>query len=401
MSSVVLYFQLHQPYRIKHYGFFSIGHDQGYFASNDTSLDNQAILNKVADKCYVPVTEKLLAMLERYPKLRLTLSISGILVEQLQQTRPEVIDLIKQLVESKRVELLAETYHHSLAAVYSPKEFIAQIKLHRDMIEEIFGYESTSFRNTELIYSNDIAKLVQDQGYEAILSEGVDRYLGWRSPNYIYKPATTSRLKLLLKNYKLSDDIAFRFSDRSWSQWPLTSTKYASWLSVLEGDVVNLFMDYETFGEHQWRDTGIIDFLEDLPAKVYEFTGMDFMTVTQAARAYKAKDEVDIPEHVSWADSERDVSAWLGNPLQQNAATAVFELEKAVLQTGDSSLINDWRRLTTSDHFYYMSTKESDDGQVHQYFSPNRSAYEAFINFMNILHDIRQRVYTHSERSLQ
>jgi len=290
--------------------------------------------------------------------------------------------------------LVNETYFHSLAYVSSEDEFIKQIEMHKQKLMDEFSYEPTAFRNTELIYNNDLAVLIESLGHKTILAEGIDRYLGWRSPNFVYRPVGTKKIRLLLKNYKLSDDIAFRFSNKDWSEWPLTAEKYANWVSCANGNgqVVNLFMDYETFGEHQWEDTGIFNFLGSLPGELKKHPENTFMTVSEAAHAFDVSDCIDMPELTSWADLERDLSAWLSNPMQQAALKEVFGMETDVMKTGDERLIDDWRKLTTSDHFYYMCTKWFSDGDVHKYFSPNKTPYEAFTNYMNVLHDVRQRV---------
>jgi len=401
MSSIALYFHVHQPFRIKNYSFFSVGSDSNYYSTKSSKLDNKKILEKVVSKCYLPTNKLLLDLLKQHPDFKVSFSLSGLVIEQLTQYAPEVIDSFKELVNTGKVEILSETYYHSLSSIYSKEEFISQIQLHRKLIKETFAYETTSFRNTELIYNNEIAKTVEDLGFKAVVAEGVDKYLSGRSPNFLYQPKDTKKIKLLLKNYQLSDDIAFRFSDRSWSQWPLTADKFVDWIKTVgkDADTINLFMDYETFGEHQWKETGIFDFLFEFPQQIMQNTDFKFLTVAETATVYKPVDTIDIREFTSWSDTERDVSAWLSNPMQLSAIKTLYELEGDVLETNDDALIQDWRRLTTSDHFYYMSIKESADGQVHKYFSPNENAYEAFTNFMTILHDLRQRVYTKIERN--
>lgn len=393
MAGICLYFHAHQPLRLKRYSFFSIGKDE-YFTDEDNK--NDQILSKVVDKCYLPTNKLLLKLLKKHDDFRVSFSISGILLEQLEEKHPEVIDSFQKMVDTGRVELLCETYYHSLSFLFSPQEFESQVKLHEKKLKQVFGYQPQAFRNTELIYNNDVAQLVEKLGYKTILAEGVDRYLGWRSPNFVYKPFETKKLRLLLKNYRLSDDIAFRFSNRDWHEWPLTTTKFVNWLADLreKAEVVNLFMDYETFGEHQWEDTGVFEFLENLPQEIKKHKDLDFMNVSQAAWKFEVKDEVNIPEFTSWADSERDLSAWLENPMQKNAARALYELEAQVMRCKDQNLIELWRKLTASDLLYYMSTKTNSDGEVHDYFSPYESVYEAYVSFMNVLHDLRVRVYT-------
>ena len=396
MPAVVLYFHAHQPYRIKPYDLFSIGTDSQYFHhSPSPRLDNVQILKKVALKCYLPANQVLLDLLREHPDFKVSFSLSGDLLDQLEEFLPEVIDSFRALVKTGRVELLNETYYHSLSVLYSTTEFNDQVNLHRQRLYDLFGVIPTAFRNTELIYSNDIAHKVAELGFKTILAEGVDRFLGWKSPNFIYHPKDLPHLRVLLKNYKLSDDIAFRFSERSWNEWPLTASKFAQWLSAINGNgyVCNLFMDYETLGEHQWSDTGIFDFLYHLPKELHHYPDNTFMTVSEAARSFPVSDAIDYPDITSWADLERDLSAWVSNPMQQEALKTLYALEVAVKGSHDPNLIRDWRRLTTSDHFYYMCTKWFSDGDVHKYFSPNHSPHEAFIHFMNVLHDLRLRVY--------
>jgi alpha-amylase len=396
MAGIVFYFHVHQPYRIKPYDIFSIGDDSDYFHQpKSRRLDNQAIIQKVAQKCYLPTNRILLELIEAIPDFKVSFSISGVILEQFQEFVPEVLDSFRSLVETRNVELVNETQYHSLASVFSETEFIDQIVAHKHTLQDLFGYTPTAFRNTELIYNNGIAQIAEKLGYKVILAEGVDRYLGWRSPNFVYQPQGTQTIKLLLKNYKLSDDIAFRFSSKNWSEYPLTAEKFAHWVSRINGNgqVVNLFMDYETFGEHQWSDTGIFDFLRRLPFELNKHPDNRFMTVTQSAHAFEPVSKIDFPDLTSWADLERDLSAWLSNPMQDEALRAIASLESAIKQTQNPQLLEDWRRLTTSDHFYYMCTKWFSDGDVHKYFSPNKSPYEAFTNYMTVLHDLRLRVY--------
>lgn len=400
MASIVLYLHVHQPYRVKNYSFFSIGQDRAYFSDQEARLNNQMIFEKVAHKSYLPFNQLLLELLEKHPEFKVSMSISGVALEQFCEYKPEVLNSFRRLVETGRVELINETFYHSLSFLFSKDEFHRQINKHRKALKELFGYTTKAFRNTELIYSNDIAKEAEVAGFKTILAEGVERYLGWRSPNFVYRPPHSSNIRLLLKNYKLSDDIAFRFSNRNWSEWPLTAERYADWLSSINGNgqIVNLFMDYETFGEHQWEDTGIFDFMKVLPSLILRHPDNTFMTVSEAADAYPISDVVDMPQLTSWADLERDLSAWRSNPMQEAALGALYSMEKDVFASGDDSLIEDWRKLSTSDHFYYMCTKWFSDGDVHKYFSPNNTPYEAYTNYMNVLQDLRLRVYANKER---
>jgi alpha-amylase len=316
------------------------------------------------------------------------------LLEQLQLYCPEVMSTFDALAETGCVEFLAETYYHSLSFLYSQDEFVEQINKHIETIEYLFGQKPRVFRNTELIYNNDLAQLIEStDSFDAIISEGADHILGFRSPNFVYRPKGCSRLKLLLKNYRLSDDIAFRFSNRGWSQWPLTADKFAGWVNNVNGNgnVVNLFLDYETFGEHQWEDTGIFDFMGDLPRRILKHPDNDFKTPSEVAQCYEPVDTIDVPHIISWADTERDISAWLGNAMQSNAIGELYRIEKKVRETGDEKIIADWRKLQASDHFYYMCTKYFADGDVHKYFNPYDSPYDSYINFMNVLDNLASR----------
>src|SRR5665213_3587750 len=332
LKSVCFYFQVHQPYWVKNYRVFDIGNDTEYFNDRgETNLNNRKIIQKVAAKSYIPTTKLLIELLNRHPEMRVSFSFSGVALEQLEHYAPEVIDLFKQLVDTGRVEVLGETYYHSLAFFYSPSEFERQVSAHRDTIRRIFGHRPRVFRNTELSYRNDLGEWADKNGYSGVLAEGWDPILGWRSPNYVYKPKGSQNARLLLKNYRLSDDVAFRFSSRSWSEWPLTAEKFAQWLGASEGEVFNLFMDYETFGEHQWEDTGIFNFLEDLPEKWLAQPGHSFMNFSEAIDTLEVKDEIDIQNTVTWADTERDLTAWLGNSMQQDAIKAVYDLGELIM----------------------------------------------------------------------
>jgi len=395
MASVCLYFHVHQPYRIKKYRHMSIGHDSVYFNDeSSTSLDNKEIIKKVAKKCYIPATTTLINLLEKHPEFKVSFSITGVLMEQLSMWSPESLDLFKKAVKSKRVEIVSETYYHSLAFLYNKDEFVSQVNLHSKLVKQIFGLKPKVFRNTELIYSDELAQFVEKMGYIGILAEGADHILGWRSPNYIYKAAGTKNLALLLKNYRLSDDIAFRFSERSWSEWPLTAPKFASWVNQVNGggEIVNLFMDYETLGEHQWEDTGIFEFLKSMPSDILSHPDNDFVTPSEAVKKFKKVSEISVPHYISWADMERDLTAWLGNPMQHDASHSLYSLYDQIVNTKDEDLLSVWRKMTTSDHFYYMCTKWFADGDVHKYFSPYESPYDAFRYFMNALTDLRIRV---------
>jgi len=394
MPSVCFYFQVHQPYRVKRYRIFDVGRDGNYFNDDsESNLNNRKIIRKVAAKCYLPTNQILLELLKTYPQFKVTFSFSGVLLDQLTEYAPEVLASFQELVNTGRVEVLTETYYHSLAYLYSLPEFRRQVRLHRRKIIDLFNYEPEVFRHTELIYNNELAKEAEGLGFVGILAEGSDDVLGWRSPNFVYRPKGTKGIRLLLKNYRLSDDIAFRFSSRDWAEWPLDAGKFASWVSALNnnGQVLNLFMDYETFGEHQWTDSGIFEFLRHLPGEILRHPDNNFVTVSEAMRRYPPVGEIDAPHFYSWADTERDLSAWLSNALQREAAEKLYALEDTVFKTKDPALIESWRRLGTSDHLYYMCTKWFEDGDVHKYFNPYESPYDAFMSFMNVLTDLKLR----------
>jgi len=391
--SIVLYLHAHQPWRLRPYTVFDAAKAHNYFDTDPAdNNDNRRVMQKVAEKSYIPTNAKLLALLDKYPDFKLNLSITGLLIEQLERWAPDVLDSFKKLTDTGRVELATETYYHSLAFFYNFEEFERQVKQHSDKLNALFGQTPQVLRNTELAYNNELALWAESAGYKGILAEGWDPVLGWRSPNFMYRPAGTSNIRLLLKNYRMSDDIAFRFGNSGWEEWPLTSEKFTHWLNQThDAQMFNLFMDYETFGEHQWEDKGIFDFLEHLPNKWLAQPANTFMTFSEAIDSYQPKDEIDMPQTVTWADTERDLTAWVGNRMQQEAIRAIYDLSDSVIRSGDWKLIDDWRRLQTSDHFYYMCTKWFSDGDVHAYFSPYQSPYDAFINFMNVYHDLSWR----------
>lgn len=399
-KAIVLYMHVHQPDRIRSYSVFDTAYSHDYFddSRNDLGWSNQAILEKVAEKSYRPMNKLLAEMLESNPDFRFSLSITGTFIEQCERWAPDVLASFQGLVKTGRVDIVAETYYHSLAFFYSRAEFERQVAQHREKIQQLFGVTPQVFRNTELAYNNDLAEWADKSDYKGILAEGWDPILGWRSPNYVYSPVGTSNLKLLLKNYRLSDDIAFRFSDRKWKDWPLGADRYIEWLRPDNENeqLVNLFVDYETFGEHQWADTGIFDFMKQLVPD-WSGRGGRFMTVTEATE-FEPADTVDMPQTVTWADTERDLTAWLGNSMQQEALYHLYALEEEVLRTGDMAIIADWRKLQTSDHVYYMCTKWFSDGDVHAYFSPYSSPCDAFMYFMNALRDLRWRILEHNKK---
>ncbi|MCH5277165.1 MAG: glycoside hydrolase family 57 protein [Desulfovibrionaceae bacterium] len=393
MPALCFYFQVHQPYRLRHYTFFDIGANP-FYEDEDANCD---ILLKVARKCYLPMNDVLLELIRRYDgRFKVSFSLTGTVLDQFEEYAPEVLESFQALAKTGHVEFLDETDCHSLSFLFSRREFRAQVSRHRERMQKLFGVTPRVFRNTELIYNNDLAREVEDLGYDAVLAEGADHVLGWRSPNYLYQPAGCTRLKLLLKNYTLSDDIAFRFSNREWAEYPLTADKFAVWVHALNGqaDLINLFMDYETFGEHQWEDSGIFNFMRALPDAIMRNPDFRFQTPSEAAASLAPRARLDVPQFMSWADAERDLTAWQGNDMQQDAISALYQCEGKVRDLGDPDLTRAWQRLQTSDHFYYMCTKWFSDGDVHKYFNPYGTPYDAYINFMNILADFRLRLQT-------
>ncbi len=384
MKTVCFYFQVHQPWRVKTYRFFQMGNDHNYL----DDFTNRAIMQKVARECYLPMNALLLSLIEENKgAFKCSFSITGSAIEQFKAYAPEVLESFKKLAETGCVEFLGETYSHSLSSLYSVDEFKQEVKLHTQMLKAEFGVKPTAFRNTELIYSDDIAKAVEGLGFKTMLAEGAKHILGWKSPNFVYTDAVDNKLRLLLRNYKLSDDIAFRFSNEGWPEWPLTADKYAGWVAQENGDVIDLFMDYETFGEHQKASTGIFDFMKALPKALLATGEVEFATVSEAAKKLQPVAVLHSPHAMSWADEERDVTAWLGNDLQNEAFAKLYALAPKVKKAKNKDFEYVWHFMQNSDHFYYMATKWFSDGDVHSYFNPYGSAYEAFINYMNVLAD--------------
>lgn len=397
MKNICLYFQVHQPFRLKRYRFFDVGKDHYYY---DDYL-NKHILKKIANRCYLPTNELLYSLLTEFKgQFKVSFSLTGIFLDQLELYAPEVIKSFKKLTDTGYVEFLAETYSHSLAALGSPEEFVAQVNLHKEKIQSLFGLTPVVFRNTELVYSDSIGEQVSKMGFKAMLAEGAKHVLGWKSPNFLYYNVIDPRLKVLLRNYKLSDDIAFRFSNHSWSEWPLKSETYHNWLKGTpeNEDFVNLFMDYETFGEHQPVESGIHQFLEHLVRLIIKDPVTGFALPTEIADTHHPVGPLSVPYPSSWADEERDLSAWLGNEMQKEAFKKLYSLRKMVIQANDEDLSRDWAYLQASDHLYYMSTKFFADQSVHNYFNPYNSPYDAFINYMNILSDFIIRLEKKTKR---
>ncbi len=383
--NICFYFQVHQPFRLLDYNFFQIGKD--HFYENDAL--NRQILQKIASNCYLKTNALLLELIKKYPSFNFSFSLSGMVLEQFALYQPEVLHSFQQLAKTGQVEFLGETYYHSLASIYSKDEFEFQVKLHEKAIEKYFSQKPTTFRNTELIFDNVIAKIAEELGYNTILTESVDRILKNRSPHQAYAASNTSHIKVLLRDYHLSDDISFRFSDKSWQDYPITVKKYVAKLKKLnpEAETVNLFMDYENFGEHQPESSGIFAFLKNLVSECIDNQGYTFKSPQQISEMLKPKDEYSVEDYISWADTERDLSAWLSNSMQYEALHKIYALRTDVLKTENEDLIKVWSRLQTSDHYYYMCTKYWADGDVHKYFSPYNSPYDAYIFFMNILSD--------------
>jgi alpha-amylase len=391
MKTICLYFQVHQPFRFRRYRFFEIGNNHYYY----DDYSNESIMRKLALKSYLPANKLLLDLFKEYGcRFKVAFSISGTALDQFELYAPEVLDSFKKLAQTGCVEFLSETYSHSLASLGNKEEFSSQVKEHDLKIQNYFNKKPDIFRNTELIYNNEIGQWIYDLGYKAVITEGAKHILGWKSPNYVYSNAVNPRLKLLLKNYRLSDDIAFRFSDHKWSEFPLTAEKFVSWLKSLDAkeDTVNLFMNYETFGGMQPKESGIFNFLKALPKAVLSTNKISFSTPSDLIEKFQPVAPLFVAHPISWADEERDVSAWLGNELQQEAFSKLYELRDNVVKVDDPKINLDWKYLQTSDHFYYMCTKFFIQGSMYSYFNPYNSPYEAFINYMNILSDFEIRV---------
>ncbi|MBR2543220.1 glycoside hydrolase family 57 protein [Candidatus Saccharibacteria bacterium] len=395
MRAICLYLHIHQPIRYRDYSAFDIGNNSDYFDSAYyTRWNNQKIFEKVASKSYHPMLDLLEKKMHEFPEFKVSFSITGTWLEQAEKWDPSLIAQIKRMVERGQVELLSETYYHSLAYFFDLDEFNAQVDQHSAKIKKLFNVKPKVFRNTELAYNNSLAKWAEKKGYQGILAEGWDKILGWRSPNHVYRPVDCSKIKLLLKNYRLSDDIAFRFSNRDWKEHPLTVKKYQRWINddCLRGNLINLFMDFETFGEHQWADTGIFKFFDQFVTSWMKEYDNKFVTASEACQLESPVDEISMPNTITWADTERDLSAWLSNSMQNSALETLFSFKDLVFKTKDQKLISDWRLLTTSDHPYSMCTKYWRDGDVHAYFSAYASPYESFMYFMNILRDLEYRL---------
>lgn len=404
-KTITLYMHVHQPWRIKPYTMFNTGVDHDYYTdtTSNSLTNNKEIFCKVADKSYRPMNALLLKLLKQNPNFKLSLSITGTFMEQAERWAPDILDDFKKLFATGQVELVGETYYHSLAFFYNRHEFERQVTIHAIRAQKLFGVTPKVFRNTELAYNNELAIWAEQAGYSGIIAEGWDPLLGERSPGHVYSPKGTNTIGVLLKNYRLSDDIAFRFSDKQWNEWPLTVEKYTNWLNERfnNGDeLVNLFMDYETFGEHQWSDTEIFKFFENFVYSWLEQKDACFATVSEAINDHQTADQFDAPSTITWADKERDLSAWMENSMQQESLHYLYDLTDDIYRANNPSLLQDWARMQASDHVYYMSTKHQNDGDVHAYFSPYDSPYDAFLYFMNALRDIRYRLAEQQKEQL-
>ena len=395
MRGICLYLHIHQPFRFRAYSIFDVSSSENYFfdPNYNSKQSNERIFHKVAEKSYYPTFDLLERNLKTHPDFKFSLSVTGVWLDQAELWAPDLVSRLKNMIKTGRVELVCETYYHSMSFFYNCDEFKAQVEKQKSKFRSLFGITPTAFRNTEFAYNDAVGKVVEEIGFKTCLAEGWDKILEWRSPNYVYHAAGTKNLKLLLKNYRLSDDIAFRFSNRNWKSWPLTVEKYEAWLNeaCLNGNLINLFMDFETFGEHQWRETGIFDFMDRLIPSWLEKFDNKFLTVSEASASAPVGD-LSMPWTVTWADTERDLSAWMGNRLQDESMSALYSLRDRILKSKDEKLLEDFRRLTTSDHAYYMCTKYWNDGDVHAYFSAYDSPYDAFMYFQNILHSLEYRL---------
>ena len=391
MKTVCLFFQVHQPFRHRHYRFFDIGNDHYYY----DDYTNESILRKIAQKSYLPTNKLFLKLATSLKdKFKVSFSISGLALEQFELYAPEVIDSFQKLAKTGCVEFLSETYSHSLASLKDKTIFEEQVKLHNQIIFRLFGQKPKVFRNTEMIYSDEIGAQIAEMGYHAILTEGAKHVLGWKSPNYVYVNAINPKLKVLMRNFKLSDDIAFRFSNTNWADYPLTADKFVNWLEKAnpKEEVFNLFLSYESIGERQPKESGIFDFLEKFSTKITNHSKLKFANPSEIIEDLQPVSAVSVPHPISWADEERDLTAWLGNGMQKEAFEKLYNLRQQMKKCTDTELIKDWNYLQVSDHFYYMSTKYFSDGEVHSYFNPFDSPYEAFINYMNVLSDFKIRL---------
>lgn len=406
LPDICLIFEVHQPLRLNRNFNVELITRQDISKKDLYEIyfdqkTNREIFTRVSERCYLPASEIILELIKRFRKeekpFKVSFSLSGVFLEQCKMWNPYLLDLFKQMVETGLVELLSQTYYHSLASLndLDRTEFQEQVELHQQIIKELFNYTPKTFENTECIYNDEIAKSVEIMGFKTIITEGAERILGWRSPNYVYK-ANGSSIKVLLRNYRLSDDIGFRFTSTQWDQWPLTADKYAAWLAHTHGQVIVLFLDYETFGEHYWAESGILEFLKWLPIEVYKRENLRWSTPFEVTQKYTPCGVIDVPQDktISWADVERNTSAWLSNPQQNISFNMLNEVGLLVKELDDADLTRIWRHLQTSDHFYYMYTKGGESGIVHDSFNPYGNPIEAFITYIGVLIDFEARCKT-------
>ncbi len=388
-KTICFHFHVHQPLRLKTYRFFNMGKDHNYL---DMSA-NRSIIQRLATECYLPMNNLLLDLIERHKgAFKVSLSISGLAIEQFKHYTPDVLESFKKLAATGCVEFVAGSYSHSLSSLVEGKEFEQEVKSQMAMIKKEFGQTPTTFANTELIYSDIIGERVAAMGFKTMVTEGAKHVLGWKSPNYIYANAINQKLRLALRNYKLSDDICLRFSNQGWEGWPLTADKYTEWLSSSAGEVVNLIMDYETFGEYQKANSGIFEFMRALPDRVLATGEMEFATISEATTAHQPIGVLHCPHPMSWTDEERDITAWLGNELQNEAFSKLYAMQGDINRLGEKDYDYVWNFMKASDNFYYMATKWFSDGDTHSYSNPYDSSYAAFINYMNVLSDFEIEV---------
>jgi alpha-amylase len=405
MTDVVFVFEVHQPHRLRRNLFWEgklfrrLNKEELFNYYFDSEVDRD-IFKRAARKCYFPSNQIILDLIDRHKhekkKAKFAFSLSGVFLEQCEMFDKDLLETWKQLAASGGTEFLDQTYYHSIAGLYPDKEeFIAQVNLHKQTIKDLLGYTPRVFENTELLYNNTIAKTVEGMGYKGIYTEGVEKILGEKSPNYVYTPHGTKKIRVLLRNYKLTDDIGFRFSARWWPEWPLTADKYAKWLAETKGEVINIFPDYETFGEHHWPETGIHSFLQHLPDEILKYPHMQMVTPSEVIDKHISAGEVNVPEAegtVSWADIQRDQSGWLGNVMQWAYYTTLRRLEPFIKEAGDDTFLRLWRDFQTSDHLYYMFTAGGGPGEVHSYFSPYESPMDAFVAAQTLINDFEARL---------
>ncbi len=405
LTDVVIIFEVHQPYRIKkdffweHRRFSKQQKNELFPYYFDQKLDRE-IFERAYTKCYRPANAILLQLIDEYKRekkrVKVSFSLSGVFLEQCERYKPDLLESFQQLGQTGCVEYLDQTYYHSLVGLYPDRaEFIDEVKLHRQVMKELLNAEPAVLENTELLYNNAIAKVAEDLGYSGIVTEGVERILNGRSPNYVYRAKNTAKIGVLLRNFKLTDDIGFRFSQRSWEEWPLTAEKYANWIAATPGQCIVIFPDYETFGEHHWPETGIHEFLRHLPGELLKKEQLQMVTPSEALKSGKTSGEIDVPElggTVSWADTARDASCWIGNTMQWAYYVTARNLEPYIKEADDEALWTMWRDLLISDHLYYMFNAGGAAGEVHSYFSPYESPQNAAITIQSALVDFESRV---------